>query len=414
MRSTSIKIAINAQLDPQRGTEGINSVVKSLVWALGRLSDGNEEYTIVTSPEAPDWIEPYLGRNQTIKVYDFDGLSYRDKLVSAVRNRCFSALIKRILKPGCRRFDYSLGFWEALKCDVIHFPYQFYKISGVPFVFNPHDLQHRHLPDFFSEKDRDFRDKYYRKGCMSAAAVAVASSWIKEDLSRQFYVDSRKIQVIPWGAPTSIAEDIIGREGDLDLPDEYIFYPATTWPHKNHSVIIEALHDLKKQGINLNVVFTGRKTGHWEALKDMMREYDIADKVVFYEMVSDAQLRYIYENCLFVVIPTAFEAASFPMYEAWSFNKAVICSDVTSLPKQASGAALVIKSGDHSAFADSIKVFYSDENLRREYEIKGALRLKEFTWEKAARAYRALYRKSAGAVLSSEDRIILDESAAQL
>jgi len=47
MSITQLRIAINAQLMPNGGAGGVESVLIGLVSALGRLDDGPEEYVII-------------------------------------------------------------------------------------------------------------------------------------------------------------------------------------------------------------------------------------------------------------------------------------------------------------------------------------------------------------------------------
>src|SRR5262249_59709987 len=82
--------------------------------------------------------------------------------------------------PGLRE---SNGFYEELGCDVIHFPYQHFVTSKIPAVFNPHDLQHVHYPDFFSKTDFEWREVTFRAACRPAHTVVVHSDWVKKDVS---------------------------------------------------------------------------------------------------------------------------------------------------------------------------------------------------------------------------------------
>ena len=48
----------------------------------------------------------------------------------------------------------SHGFYESLGGDIIHFPFQEFTVCRIPSIYNPHDLQHLHYPQFFSEGNR--------------------------------------------------------------------------------------------------------------------------------------------------------------------------------------------------------------------------------------------------------------------
>jgi glycosyltransferase involved in cell wall biosynthesis len=124
-------------------------------------------------------------------------------------------------------------------------------------------------------------------------------------------------------------------------------------------------------------------------------------------VVERKELSLLYRQAQFVIIPTLFEAASAPLFEAWQHGVAVACSSVTSLPEQAAGAALLFNPFSVKEIADAVKTLTTDENLRAEFP-RGFKRLRNFDLERTAKAYRAVYRKAAGIVLSDEDRHLLD------
>jgi hypothetical protein len=48
--------------------------------------------------------------------------------------------------------------------------------TDVPTIYHPHDLQHVHLPEFFTGRERIVREFNYRTCCEQARMVGVASS----------------------------------------------------------------------------------------------------------------------------------------------------------------------------------------------------------------------------------------------
>ena len=62
------RIAINAQILPNKGSGGVEQGLIGLVSALGELEDGPEEYIIIGPGEEPDWLKPFVGSNQRIVV----------------------------------------------------------------------------------------------------------------------------------------------------------------------------------------------------------------------------------------------------------------------------------------------------------------------------------------------------------
>ncbi len=138
-----------------------------------------------------------------------------------------------------------------------------------------------------------------------------------------------------------------------------------------------------------------------------MNELGLGRQVKFLGLVPREELSALYRAAQFVFIPTLFEAASAPVFEAWQHGAPVACSSVTSLPEQAAGAALLFDPFDVEAIARALARMATEEGLREELRRSGARRLDDFSLERTAKAYRAVYRRAAGLELGEEDRRLL-------
>ena len=98
------------------------------------------------------------------------------------------------------------------------------------------------------------------------------------------------------------------------------------------------------------------------------------------------------------------------MFESWLEATPLACSTATILPEQAGDAALLFDPYSIPAIADAICRMATDSNLRAELVRRGQQRLQDFTWERTAKAYRAVYRRAARRFLTEEDRWILSPS----
>jgi glycosyltransferase involved in cell wall biosynthesis len=94
------------------------------------------------------------------------------------------------------------------------------------------------------------------------------------------------------------------------------------------------------------------------------------------------------------------------MREAWLDEVPVACSTATALPEQAGNAALLFDPLSIESIAQAIERINSDYDLGQKLKRNGSIRLKNFSREKAAKAYRAVYRQAAGVDLSEEDRFL--------
>jgi len=417
-----LRIAINAQILPGSGTGGIETVLRILA-SLGQL-DGDEEYVFIGHWAEADWLKPFLSERQTIvrapqpvQHNKPNQLETFKRLMGPLRP--LARFVKRLVVPlppgGNISVASSDGFYENLNCDVIHFPYQDFVHCRVPTVYNPHDLQHLHYPEFFAPEEIKRREVVYPAACRAAHTVVVASEFVKQDVMQRYGTKAEKIQVIPWSPPETELNEFT--EQDISLlfekyecpPRPFILYPAMTWEHKNHIRLLEAVALLRKrEQLKVNVICTGHKNSFYPLIKRRLYELKLEEQVKFTGVVECKELSLLYRQAQFVIIPTLFEAASGPLFEAWQHGVAVACSSVTSLPEQAAGAALFFNPFLVEEIATSIKTMASDETLRADFRSRGFRRLQNFDLERTLKAYRAVYRKTAGVALSDEDTNLLN------
>jgi glycosyltransferase involved in cell wall biosynthesis len=312
----------------------------------------------------------------------------------------------------------SDGRLEATGAGQVHFLRQSAVLTRLPSIYHPHDLQHLALPHFFSRRQRLQRDLWYRTFCEAASIVAVASAYTRRDVIDSYGLAPEKVVVVPLAPPTerfalpgpTEAAGILRRLGVADAP--FIFYPAQTWPHKNHAELLKAIRLLADRGHRVRAVFSGHRNAHHRTLLRQARALSVEDQVDWLGHVSNAELMALYAAARAVVVPTLFEAASAPIWEAFLSGVPVACSNVTSLPEQVGDAAVVFDPHDTAAIADAIERVWSDEELRTELIRRGRENVGRLSWTRTARHFLALYRRIAGAELSEEDRLLLTEAPA--
>src|SRR5437762_201847 len=189
---TALGIAIDARISPA-SAGGVAQVSLALIRALGQL-DGPESYKIIVDPgEQADYFRPYLGSNQRLELWP---RTFRQRVKSAVA-RGTRLIAKTAVDNGTTgkaTVPSSNGFYEALNCQVIHFPHQNFVLCDMPTVYNPHDLQHVHFPQFFTTSDVERKDMIYRAGCNHSRTVVAASQWVKDDIIESYGIKADKVQ----------------------------------------------------------------------------------------------------------------------------------------------------------------------------------------------------------------------------
>jgi glycosyltransferase involved in cell wall biosynthesis len=416
-----LRVCVEARL-PNAIAGGIQQVLIGLAAGLSALSDSNEEYHFVVNEHEGDWLKPYVNgpcRFATVPAPAPAATGNLREIIKALTPEPVRRLIRRSRSAlrSIREIPIpaSDGTVERLGGDVVHFPVQRAYATPIPSIYHPHDLQHRHHPEYFQAEALRERDALYRAFCERAALVAVTSSWVKDDLVSQYGLLPEKIGVVPLAPvldsyPTPTAPDLEGTRAKLRLPDRFVFYPAQTWPHKNHIGLLRAVARLRAEHPTdyIHVVCSGLKNSFYGEIERVIRDLKLEDCASFVGFVTPVELQCLYRMAACVVIPSKFEAASFPLWEAFLANVPAACSRVTSLPRQAGDAALLFDPDDPQDMASAIRRLWTDPDLCRQLTDSGRNLVRGFTWDQTARHFRAHYRKLAARQLSDEDRAILE------
>jgi glycosyltransferase involved in cell wall biosynthesis len=418
-----MKVALDAQKTVGM-SGGVTSFIVNLIHSLGQLRDGSETYTIIVkSQQQLDMLKPFIGPNQRLVIKTSS--SDLRKRVPVQGPTSFPAVLKRILGPllpaarsmqkmislsgSWAELPLSDGFYESLGCNVLHITTQDFVLCALPTIYNPHDLQHLHYPQFFTPSEIAWRDTIASGGCRFARTVVVGSQWVKDDVVRQYGINPDKVQVIPEAPPTQwpaapTSEFLTAVRDKYRLQQPFALYPAVTWPHKNHIRLIEALAYLRDtRGLTVNLVCTGSRQDFWPHIEARIEELNLWPQIRNLGFISDEELRAVYRLSQFLVMPSLFEAISLPVFDAWAEGVPVVSSNATSLPDQVQNAAVLFDPHSVESIANAVAKVSTDEALRQRLRERGAERVKDFNWERTAKAYRATYRRAAHFPLSEED-----------
>jgi glycosyltransferase involved in cell wall biosynthesis len=190
-----------------------------------------------------------------------------------------------------------------------------------------------------------------------------------------------------------------------DLPETYGLYPAQFWPHKNHARLIEALAIVRGRApnTNLGLVLTGnRSLPGWAEASAALDRHNMRDHVRLLDYVPTEHLAGLYRAATFCVVPSLFEASSYPVIEAQMLGCPAMCSNVTSLPElMVDGAGLLFDPRSPEDIADKMLRFLESDDLRAECAERGRTRARrEHSLEAYGTRVAGLYQQ----VLASAGR----------
>ncbi len=409
---TPVRVCVDARLGTGL-SGGVEQVVIGLAAALSRLEDGDEEYLFLAHPDQDEWIRPYM-RGPCRLLHS--RLPYPGQTGTIRALRRIARERAPFLTDRQRFVASSDGTIERSGIDVMHFTIQEAFLTELPSIYQPHDLQHLHLPELFGARERRRREVVYRTHCERAAVVVAMTSWGKRDLVSHYRLPGEKVAVVPGGSvlgeyPDPSARDLDEVRAKLTLPDSFLLYPAQTWPHKNHERLLEALALLKRrEGLAVPLVCPGKGNRFFARIEQRVRELDLERTVRFPGFVSPLELRALYRLSRGLVFPSRFEGWGLPVCEAFAEGAPVVSSSATGLSDLVGDAGLLFDPDDTAQMADRISQLWGDPELRDELRDRGRRRAQRFSFDHSARLLRAHYRRLAGKRLPQQDRILVSSS----
>jgi glycosyltransferase involved in cell wall biosynthesis len=393
-----MRVIVDARIAAGRGG-GVETLIKGLAKGFSEILDLNYELIFVVNPGNPLLLGEN-NKNNSIKIIESSYSKKSSKMIRRMRG------ILRLLNfhlnvpiPDSLILNRDQVL-ELLNPQVIHYPYQATSLVKFPTVYHPHDLQHKYFPKNFSILARLFRDANYSIMCRKSKAVIVSSNWVKRDIEFYYKVPSKKIHVIPLlslgNSLTLENEQKTESIKSLEDSPTFLFYPAANWPHKNHINLLKAIQLLNHQGVNIRLVCTGMVHNRFKSPMLMARELGIHKNVFVLGHVSATLVDILYNSAWAVIVPTKFEAASFPIYEAQARGKAVACSNVTSLPEQVKDSALLFDPEDISEIASVIKRLWFEKNLKADLEFRSLKNIDGNTWVNVCKSLDSIYKQIVG------------------
>jgi glycosyltransferase involved in cell wall biosynthesis len=300
----------------------------------------------------------------------------------------------------------------------MHFPTSHLFRTALPFVYEPWDLQFLHFPQFFDQEEINRRNVTYRYGCERARMVVTATRWIKDDIVARFGIDPQKILVIRRGsefARANITSTQCAEQLRLHrLEPGFAFYPAMTFPHKNHITLLRALGYLRdNKRLRIPLVMSGRPyPAHQPVVERFIAENHLGDQVRVLGSITEQTLAALYRGAHAVVFPSLFEGLGLPLLEALSHRTPILAANTTCIPEVVGRAGILIDPLDHLAMADTLERAWVDPGWLRQPLEYASGQLQLFDWGAGRKAFRALYRKISGITVGVEDELLLRSALA--
>jgi hypothetical protein len=292
-----------------------------------------------------------------------------EKLFCLLENRYYKN-IKKIIENNSDVFYCPLSYLK---------PYNL----NIPTICSPHDLQHLHFPKYFNYLRLKYRIIAFNLTIKKANLIQASSNFIKKDIERKFKINKNKIIIINEGVSNKFTYSNVNFK-----KNNYIFFPAQLWHHKNHITVFNSLKLIyKKYRLNLKLVMVGEKfNAHNDVLDFIEKNKDL--NIQYLSKVSFRKLLILYKNSRLVISPSLHESSSLPILEACKIGRAVICSDIKPNKELARKLKLnLFKSEDPVNLSQVILKLWSNKKFQKNQIKFNKRMINNFSWEGVSKKY---------------------------
>lgn len=255
------------------------------------------------------------------------------------------------------------------------------KVNWIP------DFQEEFLPHFFS-KEKVLERKTYQKEIVCRGDIVVFSSEDAKSHFKKLYPEAKVKQFVLHFAvthPDFSNQDIEILRKKYNLPTHYFFAPNQFWAHKNHKVILKALLELKLQGEEIVVVFSGKENDHRnihyvQELKNYIADNGIEENIRFLGFIERTEQLCIMKNSIAVIQPSLFEGWSTVVEDAKSLAKHIILSNINVHQEQIKDNVNFFDPQNSNELSAIIKSLHLNHPIEKQSNYKETIHLfgKEF------------------------------------
>ena len=253
----------------------------------------------------------------------------------------------------------------AAQCDVWLIPFPGTRTPILaPHVLVIFDMVFRHVPEVYSDSERDHFHRLFSARGREATLIYCGSNFVKEhDLIPCFPSKADRIRVFRLAPPLDIRPDAktpdlnaLGRK--YGTRNRFLFYPAALRAHKNHAMLVRALNLLRQMPghADLTLVFTGEGR-HSPELIRLIQSEGLTEYVHFLGIIERADIQAFYRHALLVPLPSLHEGYGLPLLEALQNQCPVVCADIPAfreLLEEQNDAVLFFNPHDAHAMAQAI------------------------------------------------------------
>lgn len=241
----------------------------------------------------------------------------------------------------------------------------------IPFILVSWDIAHLYTP-FFPETNFENWEKFEKfkaPAIKRAVHIVVGTDTGKKQIHSQYRIPEDRISVIPFPTPVYLlsqrSEGLLSNKTNFDPEKEFIFYPSSFWPHKNHFLLIEAMRIIvKEKHIDIKLTLCGSDKGNKRFIQKLIDKNNLNENVYVFDFLERSEINFLYSKAIAMVFPTYIGPDNFPPLEAFGLGCPVIASSVQGAKEQLGDNALLFDPFSVDDLVDKILMIRNDRTKR--------------------------------------------------
>ncbi len=314
-----------------------------------------------------------------------------------------------MVKPR-RRDDWSKLYFEQvqfpreaarMKADIAFVPYWAPPLaSRVPVVVTIHDVSYEAHPEWFRWSNRLSFRLFSRWAAKTARRIITVSEYSKTEIMKHYRTPENKIRVISEAVGEGFQRildknclDQTKQKYNINRP--FILFVGQIHTRRNIERLLQVFYDLKtKKKIDHQLILVGQNIWPFLDLDSRIKENGLEGEVIYLDYIPRPDLVGLYNLASVFVYPSLYEGFGLPPLEAMACGTPVVSSNVASIPEVVGNAGLLVDPYNAGELSEAIWSIINNPALRSDLIQKGFERVKQFSWEKAARETLRVYEEA--------------------
>jgi len=268
------------------------------------------------------------------------------------------------------------------------------KVWGTPYILTSHGMPQPNLEKGFMKVCYFFEKNLLKMTSKCSAHHIAISGYVQRNFMSEY------------GLESSVVYHGIQRESRLNIsstkrqdvrkklnipPDQFVvLYIGSMNRYKNVMTLINAIPIVLSLKKDVTFIVIG-KGELQEAAKQKVTDLSVTDQVLFISYAEDLMSYYVAADLF--VLPSINEMFGIVLLEAMSYGLPVVASRGGACPEVLGDAGLQFDPQNHQELAENILFLLGEKDLYKDLQKRSLQRVKQFTWDEAAKQYFSIYKK---------------------